>query len=67
MSTPSLRRAGTSIEAHDLWTACHALADDCTLVTSDTGEFEWVQHPQAIGTFAVNVRGLNHAPKVTIR
>lgn len=29
--------------ADDLWIACHALADDCTLVTNNTGEFERVQ------------------------
>ncbi len=34
-----LRAAGTPIGANDLWIACHALADDCTLVTNNTGEF----------------------------
>ena len=38
-----LRAAGTPIGANDLWIACHALADDCTLVTNNTGEFERVQ------------------------
>lgn len=34
-----LRAAGTPIGANDLWIACQALADDCTLVTNNTGEF----------------------------
>jgi tRNA(fMet)-specific endonuclease VapC len=38
-----LRAAGTPIGANDLWIACHALADDCTLVTNNVGEFERVQ------------------------
>ena len=38
-----LRTAGTPIGANDLWIACHALADDCTLVTNNTGEFARVQ------------------------
>ncbi len=38
-----LRAAGTPIGANDLWIACHALADDCTLVTNNTGEFERVE------------------------
>jgi tRNA(fMet)-specific endonuclease VapC len=37
-----LRAAGTPIGANDLWIACHALADDCTLVTNNTREFERV-------------------------
>lgn len=37
-----LRAAGTPIGANDLWIACHALADDCTLVTHSTREFERV-------------------------
>ena len=37
-----LREAGTPIGANDLWIACHALADDCTLVTNNTREFERV-------------------------
>jgi tRNA(fMet)-specific endonuclease VapC len=35
--------AGTPIDANDLWIACHALADDCTLVTNNLKEFERVQ------------------------
>lgn len=35
-----LRAAGTPIGANDLWIACHALADDCTLVTNNLREFE---------------------------
>ena len=38
-----LRAAGTPIGANDLWIACHALADDCTLVTNNLGELERVQ------------------------
>jgi len=38
-----LRTAGTPIGANDLWIACHALADDCTLVTNNTSEFARVQ------------------------
>ena len=37
-----LRTAGTPIGANDLWIACHALADDCTLVTNNQREFERV-------------------------
>ncbi|MBK5204747.1 MAG: type II toxin-antitoxin system VapC family toxin [Polaromonas sp.] len=37
-----LRAAGTPIGANDLWIACHALADDCTLVTNKLREFECV-------------------------
>ena len=37
-----LKEAGTPIGANDLWIACHALADDCTLVTNNTREFERV-------------------------
>jgi tRNA(fMet)-specific endonuclease VapC len=37
-----LRAAGTPIGANDLWIACHALADDCTLVTNNQREFERV-------------------------
>jgi tRNA(fMet)-specific endonuclease VapC len=37
-----LRAAGTPIGANDLWIACHALADECTLVTNNTREFERV-------------------------
>ena len=38
-----LRAAGTPIGANDLWIACHALADDCTLVTNNLKEFARVQ------------------------
>lgn len=38
-----LRTAGTPIGANDLWIACHALADDCTLVTNNLKEFQRVQ------------------------
>lgn len=38
-----LRAAGTPIDANDLWIACHALADDCTLVTNNLREFERVE------------------------
>lgn len=34
-----LREAGTPIGANDLWIACHALAEGCTLVTNNTREF----------------------------
>ena len=34
-----LREAGTLIGANDLWIACHALAEDATLVTHNTREF----------------------------
>lgn len=37
-----LRAAGTPIGANDLWIACHALADGCTLVTNNLREFERV-------------------------
>ena len=37
-----LRAAGTPIGANDLWIASHALADDRTLVTNNTREFERV-------------------------
>jgi tRNA(fMet)-specific endonuclease VapC len=37
-----LRAAGTPIGANDLWIACHALANDCTLVTNNLSEFERV-------------------------
>lgn len=30
------------IDANDLWIVCHALADDCTLVTNNVREFERV-------------------------
>jgi tRNA(fMet)-specific endonuclease VapC len=38
-----LRSAGTPIGANDLWIACHALAEEATLVTNNTREFERVE------------------------
>ena len=35
-----LKEAGTPIGANDLWIACHALAEEATLVTHNTREFE---------------------------
>jgi tRNA(fMet)-specific endonuclease VapC len=35
-----LKDAGTPIGANDLWIACHALAENATLVTNNTREFE---------------------------
>ena len=37
-----LKEAGTPIGANDLWIACHALAEDATLVSNNSREFEWV-------------------------
>ncbi len=37
-----LRAAGTPTGANDLWIACHALTDNCTLVTNNMREFERV-------------------------
>jgi tRNA(fMet)-specific endonuclease VapC len=37
-----LKDAGTPIGANDLWIACHALAEQTTLVTHNTREFERV-------------------------
>lgn len=34
-----LKDAGTPIGANDLWIACHALAENATLVTHNTKEF----------------------------
>lgn len=34
-----LKEAGTPIGANDLWIACHALAEEATLVTHNTREF----------------------------
>jgi tRNA(fMet)-specific endonuclease VapC len=34
-----LKDAGTPIGANDLWIACHALAEDATLITHNTREF----------------------------
>jgi tRNA(fMet)-specific endonuclease VapC len=38
-----LKLAGTPIGGNDLWIACHALAQDCVLVTNNVREFERVQ------------------------
>lgn len=35
-----LKDTGTPIGANDLWIACHALAENATLVTNNTREFE---------------------------
>lgn len=35
-----LKEAGTPIGANDLWIACHALAEDATLVTHNMREFK---------------------------
>ena len=35
-----LKAAGTPIGGNDLWIACHALAEDATLVTNNLREFE---------------------------
>jgi len=37
-----LKAAGSPIGATALWPACHALAEDASLVTHDTREFERV-------------------------
>ena len=34
-----LRSMAKPVGGNDLWIACHALADDCTLVTNNTREF----------------------------
>lgn len=38
-----LKEAGTPIGANGLWIACHALAEDATLVTHNLREFERVE------------------------
>lgn len=38
-----LKDAGTPIGANDLWIACHALAEEATLVTHNTREFQRVE------------------------
>lgn len=38
-----LRNAGTPIGANDLWIACHALSEDCTLVTNNLKEFRRIK------------------------
>lgn len=35
-----LKQAGTPIGANDLWIACHALAEEATLATHNTREFQ---------------------------
>jgi tRNA(fMet)-specific endonuclease VapC len=42
---PRLKEAGTPIGANDLWIACHALAQECVLVTNNVREFERVMGP----------------------
>jgi tRNA(fMet)-specific endonuclease VapC len=37
-----LKEAGTPIGANNLWIACHALAENATLVTHNTKEFSRV-------------------------
>ena len=37
-----LKDAGSPISANDLWIACHALAENCILVTNNTREFSRV-------------------------
>lgn len=39
----ALKQAGTPIGGNDLWIACHALADDATLVTNNVKEFERIE------------------------
>ncbi|SDX42870.1 tRNA(fMet)-specific endonuclease VapC [Allochromatium warmingii] len=43
-----LKLAGTPIGANDLWIACHALAENATLVTHNIREFERVQELSVI-------------------
>ena len=38
-----LKSSGTPIGANDLWIACHALADEATLVTNNLREFQRVE------------------------
>jgi tRNA(fMet)-specific endonuclease VapC len=38
-----LKDAGTLNSANDLWIACHALAENATLVTHNNHEFQWVR------------------------
>ena len=38
-----LKDAGTPMGANDLWIACHALAEQATLVTHNTREFQRVE------------------------
>lgn len=43
-----LKLAGTPSGANDLWIACHALAENATLVTHNIREFERVQELSVI-------------------
>lgn len=38
-----LKSAGTPIGANDLWIACHALAQDCVLVSNNLREFQRIE------------------------
>jgi tRNA(fMet)-specific endonuclease VapC len=38
-----LKDAGTPIGANDLWIACHALAEQATLVTHNIREFQRIK------------------------
>lgn len=38
-----LKAAGTPIGLNDLWVACHALAQDCVLVSNNLREFERIE------------------------
>ena len=38
-----LQSLGTPIGANDLWIACHALAQECVLVTNNLREFERIE------------------------
>lgn len=38
-----VRQAGTPIGAHDLWIACHALAEGATILTNYLREFECIE------------------------
>ena len=40
MHSTQLKAAGTPIGGNDLWIACHALAQDATLVTNNLREFQ---------------------------
>jgi tRNA(fMet)-specific endonuclease VapC len=38
-----LKAAGTQIGGNDLWIACHALAENATLVTNNVSEFQRIE------------------------
>ncbi len=38
-----LKEAGTPIGGNDLWIACHALAEECVLVTNNLREFKRIK------------------------